>query len=523
MANGITSMAPLATSVATKKPVPGSITSYSPQPLATSVATKQPVAGSISSSGGILGNTRPAVASSSPVDISGFTDAQKAAFSNAASLGKGVQTTQGMVGGNTTASLASSPYSYNASGTLVANPNAVAGTAGSAAPSASVPKPTITPGTLGTGSPADIAANQTAGGILGNYIGKTNTLYNQNAAALQPSIKQNQDIIAQATAEEEALTGGSYSGTAADYSGRMAQLENIKQNAQANVNAAVSNLNTSMQTAGQAYQTGVGAATQYQNVPFGQPIFNPLTGTYSMAGGTGTGAGGVGLTYNPQTDISAAVKAIQANPSLYNSYQSAIASGYGANGSTIAGQLDTALLQAGMNPTDLAAKAQSSAQNISTAATQTAGQSAQLQKAGSYALQTLNDLQGTYQNLMGTQTTPIPAMNSISTWLSNTFGVGASQTAMYNTSLQEARAAVSNALSAAGNTPSFSDSTAVALLPDNASPQQIEGAVSQIQQLMGQKISAYGTPSSPVTSPTSPASATGGTAFDDASFYGTGQ
>lgn len=94
-----------------------------------------------------------------PVDTSSFTPAQLAAFNQAASLGSGVQTQNGIVGGAgstgnipppTTATAASSPYNYDANGNLIPNPNAAPGTAGSAS---SATQTTTTPSTSPTMAP----------------------------------------------------------------------------------------------------------------------------------------------------------------------------------------------------------------------------------------------------------------------------------------------------------------------------------------------------------------------------------
>lgn len=147
--------------------------------------------------------------------------------------------------------------------------------------------PSVTPGTLGTGSPSSMAATQTPSGLLGNMVGQSQGILQGVQKVTDPFIQQNLDTIQKAVAEEEALTGGSYSGTAADYSGRMAQLENIKQAAQANVNAQQQNLSTFSGQAQNAMGAGLTAATQQVQAPYGTPLYNPLTGTTVDTAGAG--------------------------------------------------------------------------------------------------------------------------------------------------------------------------------------------------------------------------------------------
>lgn len=221
-----------------------------------------------------------------------------------------------------------------------------------------------------------------------------------------------------------------------------------------------------------------------------------LYGAFGAGGNTGgTTIGAPALTYNPTTDSANFAQAVMNNQIPYSDAVSALNSLYPGIGEA---NLQAAITAAGGNLANIEAQTSANQQNIGTAATATATTNAQLQKAGSYALQTLQDLNAAYQNLGGLQKTFSPGFNNLATGISSAFGISAGATQAYNTSLQEARAAVSNALTAAGNTPTFSDSTATALLPDGASPQQIDAAISQIRVLMGQKIGTYGTGSVPV-------------------------
>lgn len=310
-----------------------------------------------------------------------------------------------------------------------------------------------------------------AGAQAGDLSTGSNVVGSGNAAIASQSASQRAQALIDA--ENAALAGNAQGLTA--------------QQQQANaLNQALGGANTQ-----QAQQIGgLGTAAgfaQPSTAAYGQTVFNPLTGQYQGGGGN----------LDPQAQSQNLAQQVL-NGSI--TYDQAISSlGYAGNiGTTL---LNNAITASGGNPLQLQAQGAAQQQNIGTAATQTAGQGAQLQKAGAYALQTLQDLQNTYNQLGGVQKTGVPLLNQISNVASRELGLGAQGTQQYNTSLQEARAAVSNALSAAGNTPTFSDATASALLPDNASPQQIAGAVAQIQTLMQQKIGTYNTTSNPVGTP----------------------
>lgn len=172
------------------------------------------------------------------------------------------------------------------------NPNAAPGAAGSVDPTLGQTPPStspnsdstvptgVAPGMLGTGSASSIANNQNPNGLLGNLIGQSQTLYNQENALNTPYIQQNQDTIAKATAEIQALQGGSFNGTGQDYIGRTGQLQNVIAQAQANINAAQQNLGTFSSQAQSALGTGLTAATTGANVtpPPGSVTTNALTG-----------------------------------------------------------------------------------------------------------------------------------------------------------------------------------------------------------------------------------------------------
>ena len=213
-----------------------------------------------------------------------------------------------------------------------------------------------TPGTLGTGSPSSTAANQTPSGLLGNMIGQSQTNVQNVQAQFQPIIDYNTGILNNIQAEESAISGGSFQGSASDYAGRLGQLESLKQSAQANINNAQTNIQNAINSGQSAFSTGLTAATTGANVtpPAGEVTTNALTGAqysnpalapvgtqafYSpQPGGTPTGTGGT----QPATAGQAQQYTIQSGDTF-----NAIAAKYG----TTAAALEAA--NPGMTPTDL--------------------------------------------------------------------------------------------------------------------------------------------------------------------------
>lgn len=158
---------------------------------------------------------------------------------------------------------------------------------GSLDPTLQSKPPENTLGTVGTGAPADIAGNQTASGLLGNMVGQSQTLYNQENALNSPFIKQNQDTIDQVMKEEAALAGGAPVGNAAAFGTSLTALEGLKQQAQGNINQAQQNLGTFSGQAQSALGTGLDAATQQVQAPYGTPLYNPLSGKVTDTAGNG--------------------------------------------------------------------------------------------------------------------------------------------------------------------------------------------------------------------------------------------
>lgn len=227
--------------------------------------------------------------------------------------------------------------------TAVAQPaqNGLAAQAGSLTGTQSTTPPAAPQGTLGTGSPTAIAANQTASGLLGNMVGQSQGLYQNQAAMINPQIQQNLQNVTDATQREMQLTGGSYSGSAADYAGRIAQLENLKQAAQGNINAASNNLGTFSGQAQNALGTGLSAATQQVAAPYNTPLVNPLTGQFTNSATSGTGGAAL------QNAVAQTVQLMKNGASQADAMSTTGLSNFG-----LAGQAAlTSALGSGYNPT----------------------------------------------------------------------------------------------------------------------------------------------------------------------------
>lgn len=359
------------------------------------------------------------------LNISSFTPQQKQAFDNAASLGSGVKTTTGIVGGQPQFKNTITGYSPTGQAQYTS------GTGQSPTPSAPpgdqiVPAgvKTVTPGTYGTGSPSALGATQTPTGILGNLISTAEANYQKTRKQQEPIIQSATNQIADLQRQQDALAGGGFVGTNADYAGRLGQLENLKQQAQANATRAQTAVQNAQNAVQSAYGTGLSAALPKGNYPF---VFNPLTGAYTFAGGGSTGSAassGLALTGNYANDISNAVDTIMHSPSLYSSYANALD---GLYGNTAKSQLDAGLIKNGANPTDFQAQSSALASNI--------------QAGGTAAVNAYNTI---YQNSTNKAATYGAAQsnindlgNAIFSLMNNTPGINPSDANFLNTPINQ--------------------------------------------------------------------------------------
>lgn len=124
-----------------------------------------------------------------------------------------------------------------------------------------------------------------------------------------------------------------------------------------------------------------------------------------------------------------------------------------------------------------------------------AGQQGTIGPAYSYAKTALTNLQDAVKGLSGAQSTNIPIINMITQGLSTTFGVGSQGVQAYKGALAEARSAIQKVLaSVQGGTPTDYVGQSNALLPDNATPNQIAAASQTLDTLGQAKVDIYGNP-----------------------------
>lgn len=211
---------------------------------------------------------------------------------------------------------------------------------------------------------------------------------------------------------------------------------------------------------------------------YGQTFYDPLNqGASSMGGGN----------MNPVAAIPGYAQQVAGGSMSYDQAMAAL----GSN-PAFAAELNAQIRA--INPNFSAVQSNANAAVQGTTLQQTAQQSNALQLASQNAYKALSLLNESYNDLGALQKTPVPLMNKLTGFISANSGIGAADTQAYNTAIQEARAAVSQVLSAVGNTPSYSESTAQAIIPDNAGPDQIAAAIETVEQLIQQKVSSFANP-----------------------------
>lgn len=154
---------------------------------------------------------------------------------------------------------------------------------------------------------------------------------------------------------------------------------------------------------------------------------------------------------------------------------------------------------AGRQFLDQAIKSANPSFNFAQAQTLGANQGS-IKPAYDYATTALNSLAAAVKNLGFSQGTNIPAVNSIGDWLSQTFGINSEQTRNYKTAIAEARSAIQKVLaSVQGGTPTDYVAQSMALLPDNATPNDIASAQKTLETLGAAKVGIYSNPGSAST------------------------
>ncbi len=339
------------------------------------------------------------------------------------------------------------------------------------------PPPTGTP-TGQTGLSYD-AAQQ---GLYGQLIADLASRYNQPTQAYTDAMKQYQDINAQLQAsktnEAGQLAANAQNPIPLEFQqGRGQVLQNQflqQQAALAGQLQGASNVlgqaNTQQGLQQQALSTAAGLAAP-QQVGYNVQYTNPVTGQpYS-----GTQAGG-----SLQTAVSTVADKLKSGTMTYNDALAALI-GYGQGGVNAL----QASLPTGFNI------AQSNALG---------GLQGQIGPAYSFAKTALENLKNVVGQLGIAQGTNIPIVNAIGNLFSTQSGIGGDKTRQYTQAVQEARNAYAQLLaSSRGGTPTEYSSQANAAIPDNATPNDINAALSSIESIGQSKVNIYGNPGASTT------------------------
>lgn len=125
-----------------------------------------------------------------------------------------------------------------------------------------------------------------------------------------------------------------------------------------------------------------------------------------------------------------------------------------------------------------------------------AGQQGTIGPALQYARTALSNLKNTLTGLqIPGQGSNAPLINNLATGFSSLTGVGGQETAAKNAAVAEARQAIQSVLaSVRGGTPTDYTGQSYAILPDNATPQQIDAAIQTLESLGTAKQDIYGNP-----------------------------
>lgn len=375
-----------------------------------------------------------------PVDTSSFTPEQKKAFDTANSLGSGVQTTQPSQQSSQNYTTPSGAV-VNTQGGLISGPSQQPPnkqTSQQPLASAPVSQPPTYPGLLEAlqklsteGSPQVQEANKNLADFRTKLAGTYAGIEN-TPIPLEFQQGREQVVGRQAATEEAAL-------------------QSAVSNALTGQNQQITGLTAAMG----------GAAPQLAG--YNQQAFNPLTGGFS-----GGGSMNDAITNVTQQLQSGQIGFEDAKAQL---------SGYG---------------QAGLNAlSDWATK-----NNFNVAQSNAlAGQQGSIKPAYDYATTALKNLQDTVGKLGVGQNTNIPIINQIAQGVSGITGIGSQEVQAYKGALAEARSAIQKVLaSVQGGTPTDYVGQSNALLPDNATPNQIAAAQKTLETLGAAKVGIYGNP-----------------------------
>lgn len=124
-----------------------------------------------------------------------------------------------------------------------------------------------------------------------------------------------------------------------------------------------------------------------------------------------------------------------------------------------------------------------------------AGQQGSIKPAYNYAQVAMKNLENTIAGLGGLQSTNIPIINKLTQGASQISGVNSQAVQAFKAAIAEARGAIQKVLAATqGGTPTDYVGQSNALLPDNATPNQIKAAQETLKALGESKVGIYGNP-----------------------------
>lgn len=229
---------------------------------------------------------------------------------------------------------------------------------------------------------------------------------------------------------------------------------------------------TAQQLSGLNSAAGLAQPTQ---LPYSAQFVNPQTGQPINGGASGS----------LQDAVSTITQRVQSGQMSYDQAVSSL-SGYGQGGVNA--------LQQALGPNFNVAQSNA-----------LAGQQGTIGPAYSFAKSALTNLQSLAQKLGSNGAIPgqgsnIPIINSIANSISSGTGAGGDLTRQYQGALAEARNAYAQLLAASkGGTPTDYGNQATAAIPDNATPNDIQAAINNLESLGGSKVNIYGNPGSSST------------------------
>jgi hypothetical protein len=306
-----------------------------------------------------------------------------------------------------------------------------------------------------------------AGAVAGDLTTGTDVVGSGNAAIASQSASSRMQALS--AAQQAALQGTAQ------------QLTGQGQAASA-YNAALGGANTQQQQQLGGLGTAAGFA-QPSTAPFGQTVFNPLTGQYEGVSGL-----------DPQTQATNLAQQVMSGRMTYDQALSSL--GYaGQVGSNF---LNNAITGAGGNPLQLQSQGAAQQSNIQTqgqAQTDIARQG--LGQATQDYVQMIGAAQFAGQQADAVKDILIKTgLNNVSSTdytkvLNNLQGrFSSSDFVALNTALREAQIAYTNLLSTGGGTPTGNEQNAVATLNVNQSASAIKASISQLENAVARRLQA---------------------------------